>query len=145
MHEFLSSDLIKIVTSILMLVISGALGVISNYYSKKSKITASDISQGEVNNIYYILERIVEDCVEATNQTFVDSLKKSGDFTKENQEAAFKKTFEAVRNIITEEITTDKINVEELIKQLIEKTVARKNTEKENTELRLNTVSVSRV
>ena len=130
MHEFLSSDLIKIVTSILMLVISGALGVVSNYFSKKSKIIASDMSQDEVNNIYYILERIVADCVEATNQTFVDSLKKSGDFTKENQEAAFKKTFEAVRNIITEEITTDKINVEELIKQLIERSVASQNAKK---------------
>lgn len=129
MHDFLNSELIKIVGSIFMLVLSATFCFISNYFSKRSKVTVSEINNSNFDSIYYIIERVVEDCVEATNQTFVNNLKKSGDFTIENQKEAFNQTLTAVKNIISNEVITDKINIEELIKQLIEKTVARKKLE----------------
>ena len=43
-------------------------------------------------------------CVIATNQTYVDALKKEGSFDKEAQEIAFQKTFNAVMAILSEDM-----------------------------------------
>lgn len=43
-------------------------------------------------------------CVMATNQTYVDTLKKEGSFDKEAQEIAFQKTFNAVMAILSEDM-----------------------------------------
>ena len=45
----------------------------------------------------------VENAVKATNQTYVDSLKKNGTFTIENQKEAFQKSYETAINIMTQE------------------------------------------
>ena len=42
-------------------------------------------------------------CVIATNQTYVEALKKGNAFTKEAQEEAFKQTYEAVMAVLTDE------------------------------------------
>jgi hypothetical protein len=45
----------------------------------------------------------VINCVIATNQTYVDSLKASGSFDAEAQKIAFNKTLQAVTDILSEE------------------------------------------
>ena len=50
-----------------------------------------------------MLDDTIIDCVLATNQTYVETLKKEGSFTVEAQKAAFKKTFDAVLNILSED------------------------------------------
>ena len=45
-------------------------------------------------------------CVLATNQTFVDSLKKSGAFTPEAQKEAFQQTYDMVMTILSDEVKT---------------------------------------
>ena len=50
-----------------------------------------------------MLDKTIVECVLATNQTYVESLKKAGSFDKEAQEKAFKLTYEAVMAILTEE------------------------------------------
>ena len=42
-------------------------------------------------------------CVLATNQTYVEALKKEGSFTAEAQKEAFALTYDAVMSILTEE------------------------------------------
>lgn len=42
-------------------------------------------------------------CVIATNQTYVEALKKNGAFTKEAQEEAFNRTMDAVLAVLSDE------------------------------------------
>lgn len=65
--------------------------------------------QYEVDNDLFtkysdMLMRTVETCVIATNQTYVDELKKQGKFGPEEHDIAFHKTFDAVKEIMTEEM-----------------------------------------
>lgn len=50
-----------------------------------------------------MVEKTVTDCVMATNQTYVDSLKQEGKFDSEAQKAAFNKTLDAVLAILTDD------------------------------------------
>lgn len=50
-----------------------------------------------------LLEETIIDCVMATNQTYVDALKAEGKFDIEAQKIAFKKTYDAVFQILTED------------------------------------------
>lgn len=50
-----------------------------------------------------MLDKTIVDCVLATNQTYVESLKGQNAFTKEAQMEAFKKTYNAVMAILTED------------------------------------------
>ena len=50
-----------------------------------------------------ILPNITISCVIATNQTYVDALKTQGKFDAEAQKIAFKKTYDAVMAILTED------------------------------------------
>ena len=69
------------------------------------------------------------DCVLATNQTYVEALKKEGSFTVEAQKVAFKKTFDAVLNILSEDakkyLEVSINNLEEYVTNKIEATVNR--------------------
>ena len=50
-----------------------------------------------------MLDKTITDCVLATNQTYVDTLKKVGSFDAEAQKKAFQLTYEAVMAILTDE------------------------------------------
>jgi len=50
-----------------------------------------------------MLDETITKCVIATNQTYVDNLKGQNAFTKEAQEEAFKKTYEAVMAILSKD------------------------------------------
>lgn len=65
--------------------------------------------QGNVNNELFtkyseMLMNIVETCVIATNQTYVDELKEQGRFGPEEHDIAYHKTFNAVKALLTEEM-----------------------------------------
>lgn len=62
-----------------------------------------------------MLDKTITDCVLATNQTYVEALKKAGSFDKEAQEKAFKLTYEAIMAILTDEA---EIYLNEAIKDL---------------------------
>lgn len=61
--------------------------------------TDSEIAQKYTDMIY----QTVVDCVVATNQTYVDALKKDGAFTPEAQKEAFRQTLDAVLAILSED------------------------------------------
>ena len=74
------------------------------------------------------LETTIINCVKATNQTYVNTLKEQGSFDKAAQEEAFKRTYEAVMAIVTDdaqkylkEITND---VPTLVTNLIESKIS---------------------
>ena len=50
-----------------------------------------------------MLTNTITSCVIATNQTYVETLKKKGEFTKEAQKEAFNKTYESVVGILSTE------------------------------------------
>lgn len=50
-----------------------------------------------------LLNETIADAVIATNQTYVEALKKEGKFDAEAQKTAFTKTYETVMNLLTEE------------------------------------------
>ena len=50
-----------------------------------------------------LVETTVVDCVQATNQTYVETLKAEGSFDAEAQKVAFNKTLESVLSILSDD------------------------------------------
>lgn len=63
------------------------------------KKTDNEIAQKYIDLLNYTITT----CVTATNQTYVNALKDKNAFTKEAQEEAFRRTFEAVQEILSDE------------------------------------------
>ena len=61
--------------------------------------TDNEIAQKYTNMVY----KTVVDCVISTNQTFVESLKKSGSFDEAAQKEAFNRTMNAVMTILSDD------------------------------------------
>lgn len=57
----------------------------------------------KVNKYVKMLSDIITKCVIATNQTYVETLKKQGKFDQQAQEVAFQKTLLAVQAMLTAE------------------------------------------
>lgn len=69
---------------------------------KKKEVLAN--TKNETTKKYLdMLDKTITECVLATNQTFVDTLKNHGNFTEEAQKHAFQLTYEAVMAILTED------------------------------------------
>lgn len=83
------------------------LGVLTAYLVKYIKIKSAEI-QATVDNdtadkYIALLSDTITTCVIATNQTYVEALKKNNAFTAEAQKEAFKLTYNAVMAVLTEE------------------------------------------
>lgn len=83
------------------------LGVLTAYLVKYIKIKSAEI-QATVDNdtadkYIALLSDTITACVIATNQTYVEALKKNNAFTAEAQKEAFKLTYNAVMAVLTEE------------------------------------------
>ena len=83
------------------------LGILCAYGIAALKKYAEQIKNKTDNDLYdkYIdmLVSTVETCVVATNQTYVDELKKQGKFGPEEHNIAYHKTLSAVKGILSEE------------------------------------------
>lgn len=81
------------------------LGILTKYVIVliNEKISALTAEKNDANFTKYmtLLQDTITDCVLATNQTYVDSLKQQGKFDLEAQKVAFQKTFDSVMNILT--------------------------------------------
>jgi len=62
-----------------------------------------------------LLEQTITECVFATNQTYVDALKKEGIFNADAQKTAFNMTFEAVKAVLTDDA---QMYITEVVKDL---------------------------
>lgn len=103
-----------LLSSIFEVCIIPLLGVLTAYAvaflkAKKEEILAKIATnktqeEKELTSKYLnMVEKTVTDCVMATNQTYVDSLKQEGKFDAEAQKTAFNKTLDAVLAILTDD------------------------------------------
>lgn len=97
----------EIVIQIIQVCVIPLLGILTKFLvdylsAKRDEInskTDSEIAQKYTNMIY----QTVVDCVIATNQTYVDSLKKSGSFDEAAQKEAFNRTMNAIMVILSDD------------------------------------------
>ena len=83
------------------------LGLATAYLIKFIKIKSTEI-QNKVNNdnadkYIQMVAETISACVIATNQTYVEALKKQNAFTAEAQKEAFQLTYDAVMTILTDD------------------------------------------
>lgn len=90
----------ELITSIFEVVLIPLLGILTTYLVKWINAKAEELKTKEETNKYYkyisMLQDIIVQCVMKTQQTYVDSLKKQGDFGPEAQEKALMDTYHAV-------------------------------------------------
>lgn len=96
-----------ILNEIFQVCIIPLLGVLTAYAVKLIQAKANEIAVKQENAVVskYItlLSETITDCVIATNQTYVDALKKENAFDKEAQAIAFQKTFDAIMSVLSED------------------------------------------
>ena len=98
---------IELLSQIFEVCIIPLLGVLTTflvrYINAKMKTLADTANDEKQKKYIEMLNNTITDCVIATTQTYVDTLKKQGKFDKEAQEQAFLMTFNAVSSLLTEE------------------------------------------
>lgn len=73
------------------------------YINAKGNEIAANVDSELASKYIVMLTTTIADCVVATNQTYVETLKKEGKFDKDAQAKAFQMTYDAVMDILTEE------------------------------------------
>lgn len=100
-------DWMKLLQEIFYVCVIPLLGVLTTYLVQFLKIKGNQIAESVDNDLAtkYIkmLTETICTCVEETNQTYVDALKKDGAFDAEAQKEAFMKCKDAVMTILSEE------------------------------------------
>lgn len=97
----------EIVIQIIQVCVIPLLGILTKFLvdflsAKRDELnskTDNETAQKYTNMIY----QTVVDCVIATNQTYVDSLKKSGSFDEAAQKEAFNRTMNAIMTILSDD------------------------------------------
>lgn len=96
-----------ILNEIFQVCIVPLLGILTAYAVKLIQAKSAEIATNQESAVaskyILLLSETITDCVIATNQTYVDALKKENAFTKEAQIEAFNKTFNAVMNVLSQE------------------------------------------
>ncbi len=98
-------DWMELLYKVFELCVIPLLGVVSVYLvqlikAKSAEFTAK--SDNELLNKYITMAtNTISDCVMATNQTYVESLKAQGQFDSEAQKRAFQITYESVIKILS--------------------------------------------
>lgn len=100
----------EILTLLLEIVIIPLLGALTVYIvtllKAKTKEITDKIENDKADKYIYMLSNTITKCVTATNQTYVDNLKKENAFSKEAQQEALKMTADAVLAILSDEAKT---------------------------------------
>ena len=100
-------DWFNLLTDIIEVCIIPLLGVLTAYAVKyiqvKSAENAENTNNALANKYTVMLADTISACVLATNQTYVESLKKQGSFDEEAQKVAFSMTLNAVMEILSDD------------------------------------------
>ena len=99
----------ELIAQIFEVCIIPLLGVLTAYLVKFINAKSAELAssrQSELERKYItMLNDTITDCVIATTQTYVDSLKKQGAFDADAQKMAFTMTYTSVMNLLTDEAT----------------------------------------
>lgn len=100
----------EILAQLFEIVIFPLLGVGTAYLCYLIKVKIAEIKEKTKNEkekkYLDMLDKTICEAVIATNQTYVEALKKAGKFDGAAQAEAFKKTYEVVMKLLTEEAKT---------------------------------------
>ena len=100
-------DWLNLLTQIFEVCVIPLLAVLTTYIVKYIQVKSAEITSKSENELVdkYVnmLSYTISSCVVATNQTYVESLKKQGKFDAEAQKIAFNMTLEAVLEILSED------------------------------------------
>lgn len=100
-------DWLALLYQIVEVCIIPLLGLLTAYIVKyiniKSKEITNTTDNKTLNKYINMLADTITTCVIATNQTYVEALKKDNAFSAEAQKEALKLTYEAVLNVLTDE------------------------------------------
>ena len=100
-------DWMKLLYDVFNLCIVPLMGVLAfylvQYIKAKGNEIAANVDSELASKYILMLTTTITDCVVATNQTYVEALKKEGKFDKEAQYKAFQMTYNAVMDILTED------------------------------------------
>ena len=124
-------DWLALLSDIFEICVLPLLGVLTMYIVKFIQVKSTEITNKVDNDLIdkYVamLAITIENCVIATNQTYVESLKQAGKFDAEAQKTAFNMTKNAVMAILSDEAKKYLENavgdLNEYITQQIEATV----------------------
>ena len=100
-------DWLNLLYDVLEVCVIPLLGILTAYFVKYINVKSTEI-QNKVDNdmadkYIAMLGDTITACVIATNQTYVEALKKQNAFTSEAQKEAFALTYNAVMSVLTEE------------------------------------------
>lgn len=97
----------ELLTQIFQVCIIPLLGVLTTFIVKWINVKSNQIQKDNdnvlANKYIQMLTDTINSCVIATNQTYVESLKKQGKFDAEAQKQAFEQTTQAVLTILSQE------------------------------------------
>ena len=100
-------DWLNLLTQIFEVCIIPLLGILTTYIVKYIQVKSAEITEKTDNAIIdkytVMLADTISACVLATNQTYVEALKKQGSFDAEAQKTAFNMTLNAVMNILSDD------------------------------------------
>ena len=100
-------DWLALLSDIFEVCVLPLLGVLTMYLVKFIQVKSTEITNKVDNDLVdkYVamLAITIENCVIATNQTYVESLKQAGKFDAEAQKTAFNMTKNAVMAILSDE------------------------------------------
>lgn len=106
----MSDNMLQMISEIINVCIIPLLGVLVTYLVKyinsKSKELESQVDNETAKKYINMLTKTITDCVIATNQTYVETLKAQGKFDAEAQKKAFEMTLSAVQDLLTTEAKT---------------------------------------
>ena len=98
-------DYTQLIADIFQVCIIPLLGVLTAFFVKwvnaKSAEIKTNIDDATLKKYMDMLTQTITDCVVATNQTYVESLKAQGKFDAEAQKKAFELTSSAVMKILS--------------------------------------------
>ena len=96
-----------LISNIFQVCIIPLLGVLTTFFMKwvnaKSAEIQANINDATLKKYMEMLTSTITDCVIATNQTYVESLKDQGKFDADAQQRAFELTSKAVMEILSED------------------------------------------
>ena len=100
-------DWTEILQEIIQVCIIPLMGVLTTYLviliKNKTKQIADKTNSDLTDKYINMLSDTIQTCVIATNQTYVEALKKDNAFTKDAQKEAFQKTYDAIMLVLTDD------------------------------------------
>lgn len=116
-----------VLTILLTAFLSTLLIMLGQWAHKMFQVWKQKVNNEMLRSLIDKLDYIVQKCIDATNQTFVNDIKNGGKLTEQQKKEAFDKTFQDIMNMLTQD-DIDKIaeqfgDVPTYIKNTIEATI----------------------